>query len=177
MRQVLRAHEKVLADQNTSVAQAWRQIFTSLDALALSHETVANAFTGDVSNVRHTPCCPMRQPYITRPSPLCTALAPCGLTSLLKPKHARCTALTHTRARMHHRLRDTGAGQPVEGHGEAAQGAPGRVRGQGRWPPERPRHARQSALTILHLFLSRFSAFFGFVCESDVSADFCRCRC
>lgn len=43
-----------MADQNTTVAQAWRQIFASLDTLALTHETVANAFAGDVSNVSET---------------------------------------------------------------------------------------------------------------------------
>jgi hypothetical protein len=41
-----------MSDQNTTVAQAWRQIFVSLDTLALAHENAGTSFTGPVSSVR-----------------------------------------------------------------------------------------------------------------------------
>lgn len=56
-----------MSDQNTTVAQAWRQIFVSLDTLALAHENAGTSFTGPVSSVRAA-IRPLHPPLRTFPS-------------------------------------------------------------------------------------------------------------
>lgn len=49
MRNVLKNYTAVLQAENTTVAQSWRQIVTSLEQIAMAHDALAEKLSGDMS--------------------------------------------------------------------------------------------------------------------------------